>query len=251
MFRPIGVGFVRLLVLALYSCSLCQDLFAITSLRLPPSQYFAVEKDRKIKIQFQMDHQMFRSLPFYFAYRMHGFWDRSGETKSNPFIDINHYPELFVLLGTHHIVGFEHASNGVDNEPAGPDQRRNRSRSVNRLYWQNYYRIFGSEAWVFNLRLDAPIRSKNSTPLHDYIGILKTGVELRSSTERIALISYSRGIKGYQFLSQASIDLVASLTDRRPSKTQLFAEYFDGYGDYLLDFDQKRQVYRIGLSFIR
>ncbi len=217
--------------------------------RIPPSEFVAVEPSKVFKIQFNTDHRLFKDYNLFFSYTMRGFWDRTGLVKSKPFIDINHNPELYYLISPDQIISLDHNSNGVDNEPAGPDQRKNRSRSLNRLYWQSYWQMFGSD-FYFSSRFYFPYTSKKSTPYHDYVGYWRTGFQWRQRHIEKGVICYSRGPKGYQFFAQISIDLWSLISARQDEKTQLFYEYFSGYGDYLLDFDKKKDVYRVGLRFL-
>ncbi|SMF39538.1 phospholipase A [Pseudobacteriovorax antillogorgiicola] len=217
----------------------------------PPAHFAAVEPDRVVKLQFNLSHQLIRQLPFYFSYTMRGFWDRSGRTKSNPFIDINHHPELQWIFSPRHIFSFEHASNGVDNEPSGPEQRANQSRSVNRFYWQSFWKVPGLSKLWFAPRVDAPIVTKNSTRIHDYIGYASSILEWREDGHVTGYLRYSRGAKGHQFIAQATLDPLGLLDSRHPGNTRLFVEYFNGYGDYLVDFDKKRDVMRVGLRLLQ
>lgn len=216
--------------------------------RIPPSEFVAVDPAKIFKIQFNTDHRLFKEQNIFFSYTMRGFWDRSGLVKSKPFIDINHNPEIYYLISRDQIISLDHNSNGVDNEPAGPYQRKNQSRSLNRLYWQSYWQILNSDFFISS-RLDLPYQTKRSTPYHQYVGYLQAGVQWRLRNIERGFITYSRGQKGYQFVAQLSFDLWSFISRKQDEKTQFFYEYFNGHGDYLLDFDVKKEVQRFGLRF--
>lgn len=211
--------------------------------KLSDANYFAFGR-KDIKIQASFVHQISRSFPLVIAYKIRGFWAQKED--SAPFRDINHHPELYwrFLWGD---VGFEHESNGIDNESIDYQGRSQRSRSLQRLYARPFYQ-FGN--WQLVAEASVPIYVLAVTDYHEYMGFFDLGIGYQ--VPLLQFMSFVRqGSKGGRVEADLSIDPLElfDVERRMDTYTWLFIQYFEGYAESLLDYDRRTRSLRFGLRF--
>lgn len=184
----------------------------------------------------------------FFAYTNRSWW-QIAET-SGPFREVNHEPELFVrqylqsqdqnasgLLGLD--LGINHQSNGR----AGGE-----SRSWNRL-------IAGSAARYEDLVLAARIwhafsLADDNPAMHRFLGygevraIYTPGWSSRghASARNTYSLMWRPGTQKHSF------EATWSRRWKRSQFLRWYAQYFNGYGESLIDFDQRIERFSIGFS---
>ncbi|WP_172406193.1 MULTISPECIES: phospholipase A [Pacificimonas] len=188
----------------------------------------------------------------YFAYTQRMFWDLEAE--SLPFRNIDFEPELFYAAALPAVsrdldlgvqVGIRHTSNGQ----AGED-----SRSVNTVYVQPAFAVRLGETW----RLRAGPR------FWTYVGSQEENEDIdrfRGHTGVFAELGDPEGLRisgmGRMNLStgKGSFETLATYPLPRllggGPELYLTAQGFRGYGENLLDYDQKTTRLRIGLALVR
>lgn len=189
----------------------------------------------------------------YFGYTQTALWDWGAE--SRPFRDTSYRPSLFYYfrdayqsadgkssLGFQ--AGYEHESNGKDGA---------RSRSIDTLFvrpvWRtgfdsNRYLILAPRLWAYLDRADNPDIAK-------YRGYAELGAKLGRADGWQLAMNLRRGSAGRSAL-QADL----SYPLRRPFFADaggfLHFQYFNGYGESLLDYNLRRPAqFRIGFSIVR
>lgn len=226
--------------------------------------YFALGTRGDTNVKFQLSFKYQLSSPsdgeptefyhrLYFGYTQTSFWDLQAESK--PFEDSIYRPSLFYyddnIYTSHNNLrgygiesGLEHQSNG---------QSGALSRSLNIAYVRPTIRLGDPLDWHWTIAPKAFIYiDKEENPdIQDYRGyvdlLIKYGKP--SSWEFSALLRKGTGAKG-------SADLVASYPLRHVPFSNingyLFAEYFDGYGENLRDYNLRLESqFRIGLMIVR
>jgi len=190
---------------------------------------------------------------FHLGYTQRSIWDL--EANSKPFDDTSYMPELFYLLPKIELNrarisafgiqgGFQHESNGKGG---------NDSRSTNYLYFKPVMAIH--LAGDYHLKI-APkfftyVNNDDSTneDLDDYRGYVDLEVAI-ADPEGVALKSHLWWAeKG----SSLQLDLTYPMT-RLLGKSlnfYLHAQYFGGYAETLLHYDQRQDVFRLGFSIVR
>ncbi len=191
----------------------------------------------------------------YLAYTQQSFWDLKSD--SAPFEDSRYMPELFYyeddlglklpfLIGSGFIFGYQHESNGQ----GGDD-----SRSTNYIYFQ--------PAFVFKLtpglmlavspRIWVYVNNNEGSngDLADYRGYfdLVTGI---GNPQGLALTShYRHGKKGatVQFDLSYPLDQIPFLGNLMD--VYLYARYTSGYSEQMLEYDQREDVFSLGLALTR
>jgi phospholipase A1/A2 len=217
---------------------------------------------------------------FFFGYTQRAFWDICRE--SAPFRDSVFSPELFHVTeiqvnesdtATNHRLrtqlGLKHASNGRDG---------NGSRSWNRAYVEAVY-SYGHDLRGSWFGEDSPNGfEEGSTPMlalgitawyvidsgdenhdiEDYLGYGRAMVSYSTKGEQINLSSWAgkQGkvsveanliIKALPFLN--GIPLVGWVLPSTSNTYFWQLQYFDGYGDELLEYDKRQRIARLGLLF--
>ena len=225
-----------------------------TNYLLPATWDFNKKDDRK---QFETKFQISIMKPFaknllgkheiyFFAYTQTSWWQTSAA--SAPFRENNYEPEMFVLfpMESYHkrwdaiIFAIEHQSNGRDVPY---------SRSWNRIYTKV---VFHYNEFIFNFRVWYRIpEEKKSSPddpngddnpdIEDYMGygdlkimypykdnLFTSLIRYNPATRKGAIeVDYSKPIHNKNFF--------------------LYVQYFNGYGESLIDYN--RLVNKIGIGF--
>jgi phospholipase A1 len=180
----------------------------------------------------------------FFAYTNLSFWQAYNEDTSRPFRETNHEPELFLIFPVEFEVlgmrnrliqlGIIHQSNGR-SEPE--------SRSWNRLYldfvFQRKDLYLSIKPWV---RLTGSAKDDNPD-IQDFLGhgeirgVYSNGYHTVSLMLRNNLSSPNYG----------AVELNWSFPMSRRAKW--FVQYFNGYGESLIDYNAKVNRLGIGIAF--
>ena len=211
---------------------------------------------------------------FYFGYTQRSFWDIGRD--SAPFRDSVFSPELFYATenddaANHRRMqfGLVHASNGRDG---------NNSRSWNRAYGEVVYSyghdlsepLFGKDtsngfegsttpkisigltAWYIINTGD------ENNDIEDYLGYGRAMVKYSTKGEQINLSSWygSEGkvsVEGNLLIKTLPLlNRIPFIGEALPSPRNTYfwqIQYFNGYGDELLEYDSRQRVARLGLLF--
>ncbi len=192
---------------------------------------------------------------FYFAYTQLSLWDLSSE--SLPFEDTNFLPELFyqfndvnlpLLNAASHAdlqLGLLHESNGRDGDD---------SRSLNIAYIEPAMHFNLDDGYQLSLtpRLWAYVGSRSG---NENIRTFRGNASLTATLGRrdgFQLEAYMRGNPG-SGKGAVQLDFTYPLTrfTRETLGVYLHAQLFRGFGESLLDFDQRDTRFRIGLGLVR
>ncbi len=229
--------------------------------------YFLVGTDPgKSKFQISFKYRFFdadalfaKSHPWvkglHFGYTQTSFWDL--ESASAPFDDTSYKPEFFWLsqnyLTTEHGFlkgmffqgGFQHESNGK----GGDD-----SRSTNYVYVKPVV-VFYDDDSKFGLQLSPKIWSyiendETTNPdLPDYRGYFDLETKFGLAESFVAGTHFRLANEGASFQFDLSYPLHNIFGDALD--VYFFAQYTNGLAESLLDYQQRTQTLRLGLSFIR
>ncbi|HEY9153667.1 MAG TPA: phospholipase A [Opitutaceae bacterium] len=191
-----------------------------------------------------------------FAYTQRSLWDIRGN--SSPFYDTSYMPELIfesLTPARQHdqsawftFLGYQTAVRHESNGRAGDT-----SRSLNTAYFQPLFAIGPLDTWHLIL---AP-------EVFDYIGGLSDNPDLpnyrgygqlrailaRNNGPSLMLTAIpGRGFHKHTLQWDLTVPVHVPVIDWR---TYLLFQYFDGYGESLLHYDQKARLFRVGVSFVR
>ncbi|MCB2145422.1 MAG: phospholipase A [Deltaproteobacteria bacterium] len=190
---------------------------------------------------------------FHLGYTQRSVWDLKGDSK--PFEDTSYMPEAFYLLPKIDLNlarisafgiqgGFQHESNGK----GGTD-----SRSTNYLYVKP---IMGVHlAGPFHMKIAPKIytyvenEDENNGDLADYRGYVDLGVGIMDP-EGIALNSHLWWArKG----ASVQLDLTYPMTRLLGKSLNFYlqAQYFSGYAETLIHYNERHDAFRLGFSIVR
>lgn len=190
---------------------------------------------------------------FYFGYTQRSNWDLKDDSK--PFEDTSYMPELFYLLPKINLnferisafgiqSGFQHESNGK----GGSD-----SRSTNCLYIKPILGVHLSGPFHLKIAPKLLIYMYNedeyNADLADYRGYVDFEVGIMDP-EGIALNSHlwwaSEG-------ASVQLDLTYPMTRWLGKSLNFYlqAQYFNGYAETLIRYNERKDVFRLGIAIVR
>ncbi len=183
-------------------------------------------------------------LPFktfaYLTYTQKSFWDIYAE--SSPFRDTNYNPGLGLgkyIFHQHKLVGaafaqIKHESNGRDGE----ESRSWNYLSVSMKYFFNARFNLAGEFW-------APyVDGDNNKDLLDYRGLGYISLNYISNKQKWWLSADFNPRKGF---GNINTTMTASFRVSQKSNQYLFARFFQGYGESLMDYNRYTMNIRIGI----
>jgi phospholipase A1 len=185
----------------------------------------------------------------FFGFTLESWWQVYTGDISRPFRETNYQPEIFYFTPTNWhpfntnsalIFGFEHQSNG---------RSELLSRSWNRIYatflfekknlavsFRPWYRIpEGDKATTIDSVGD------DNPDINDYMGYFELGVVYKLNRK------YELSMKFRESFSKHNGAIELGITFPLWGKLRGYAQYFNGYGESLIDYNYKQQ--RLGIGF--
>lgn len=189
-----------------------------------------------------------KNIDIYAAYTNRSFWQVYNEDNSSPFRDTNHEPEVWLqwrpdqveLLGfknSANLFGFVHQSNG-----RGGDL----SRSWNRLF-ANF--IFSNEAFALSFkpwwRIPEDSDDDDNPDITDYLGHFQWGGAYKLDGHTFSAMMRNNFESGF---SRGTTELSWSFPIPHYDYFNGYVQFFNGYGQSLIDYDRHVNSIGIGIS---
>jgi len=187
----------------------------------------------------------------YFAYTNQSYWQVYNKEVSSPFRETNHEPAIFVAFDNDwEILGMRNSIWGFGAVHQSNGQSQILSRSWNRIYGSM---IFDRGPFAMGLKVwwripedekasfDDP-KGDDNPDITDYMGnfelegVYALGEHRFTATVRNNLQSDNRGSGQFTW----SYPILGNL--------RLYAQYFNGYGESLIDYDHHNQRIGIGIA---
>ena len=184
----------------------------------------------------------------YGAYTVRSFWQVYNDDESSPFRETNHEPEvwlqtypdwsLFGLKNSMVQFGLNHQSNGR-NDPI--------SRSWNRVF-ANF--VFEKDNFAFSFkpwyRISEDSEDDDNPDITDFLGHYELrGAYKTSNDHTLSLMSRNNLESGFD---EGAVEAGWSFPLGKWPYLKGYVQYFYGYGESLIDYDQK--VNRIGIGIM-
>lgn len=213
-----------------------------TSLSETPSKH---NSDAKFQISFAF-RLTNASLPWgtylSLTYTQLAFWNVFED--SFPMRDINFNPGIAWTkpyyyqdryLGSSSLI-IEHESNGRDGDAS---RSWNRISLSSNLYVTERIRVFGN-IWI------PIVDGCNNKNLAEYKGLFYLGTEIQTLNKRLPVCFTIEKRKGFR-----QFNTIAEISWRIHKKTNLslFAQFYNGYAESLIDYDQHITMFRAGIVF--
>lgn len=202
-----------------------------------------------LKSQINQSDLLFEGDAIYFGITIESWWQLYNAPLSSPFRETNYQPEVFYLTPllwgpfdgkTALMLGLEHQSNG---------QLKDLSRSWNRIYAEL---IYGRGSFVASLKPWYRIPEKRKTSpldaegddnpdIEQYLGRAQLALGWKSNTMELRSV-----IRGNPSSGKGSIN--TTVTFPLSGKFRGMVQYFNGYGDSLIDYDRFQQRLGVGVA---
>lgn len=220
-----------------------KDNYIITGVNFSDGKITKYNSDAKFQISLR--HRLYRKLlPYqlylFLTYTQKSFWDIYR--KSAPFAENNYNPTLgfgrnFIHQGKIRGIGMvqlEHESNGRDSIW---------SRSWNRFTFTGIYILdrnytFQAKAWI------ALMVARENKHITRYCGIGHLGGTYTSNNQRFSCSALMIKRGGWNFSANWDLQLAYRLF--REDNQYLFLQYYNGYGENMIDFNKFQRYLRIG-----
>lgn len=188
----------------------------------------------------------------YFGFTLTSFWQLYNSEVSKPFRETNYEPEVFYQWNTDiRILGFEFNALQLGFNHMSNGQSGIRSRSWNRViltslfsddddvyYFKTWYRVPEDEK-----KDDNDTSGDDNPDINHYFGRVEIGYGTRWEDWGI-LLRFRNNLEWSKNRGSAGITFSYPVSPRY----EVVLDYFNGYGDSLIDYNRKQERIGIGLQ---
>lgn len=190
----------------------------------------------------------------YFGYTQTSLWDLSA--RSSPFKDSSYRPSLFYYdsdvwnaANSRTRIGFQ---GGLEHESNG--QGGANSRSINIAFVRPIFTLgdYGDYHWTIAPKLWTYLEKSDNPDIADYRGYGELLIKYGKKDKWQIATKLRKGTKAH--VGSVEVDLSYPLRSAALGNLNgyLLLQYFNGYGETILDYDQKfESQFRIGLMLVR
>lgn len=212
-------------------------------------------QNTELKFQLSLKSKVVRNLfgekiggSIWMAYTQTSRWQLYNGDISRPFRETNYEPEIMLIIPTDYTifglngvfsgVGFNHQSNGRANPL---------SRSWNRVIFQ-----FGWESKHLSIVLKPWFRIQEDSEVDD-----NPGIENYIGRAEL-MMAYKKGRHNLSFTGRHSLrtgennrgGMFVNYSFRAYDNLKLFAQFFHGYGESMIDYNHKQTTIGFGVSLL-
>ena len=217
----------------------------------PNEEYFDEGNLQRTEVKFQLSFKipltrdlLVKDSQLWFAYSQLAFWQMYNTDSSSPFRETNYEPELIWAFHTNNEVmgmrntlialSLNHQSNGL-SDPS--------SRSWNRvivdflLEKDNY--VLSFRPWY---RIPSREENDNNPDIHEYLGYAEFAGLIKQN-EHLTTVMLRNNLRSED--NRTTIE--ANYTFRFSKRLKGIAQYFNGYGESLIDYNHRSHRLGIGI----
>ncbi|MCP3924217.1 MAG: phospholipase A [Desulfobacterales bacterium] len=221
----------------------------------------STEAEIKFQLSFKHNIMWLDFGDLYIAYTQKSFWQTYDEANSRPFRETNYNPELFFRTadwnGFNFDIGAEHESNGGTYVYTSGGEKIDKSRSWNRFYIIPRYKYnFGTSSFFqIEYKLwdrvnedpktdDSDVTGDENPDIRDYYGLSELRAKLKLGDFVLSTMARKNfNTKKGAFEANMSYPIITGL--------YVNLQFFEGYGESLIDYNNRKTTYGIGLMFTR
>ncbi|WP_136806031.1 phospholipase A [Desulfosediminicola flagellatus] len=181
------------------------------------------------------------------AYTVRSFWQVYNNDISSPFRETNHEPEAWVqFIPDFDILGFSTTAGAVGIVHQSNGQAGNLSRSWNRVYASlvlekgNF--VIAFKPWF---RIEEDFEDDDNPDITDFLGHGEIRMAYKYNDHVFTLMSRNNLESGF---SQGAVELGWSFPIYNFPYLKGYVQYFSGYGESLIDYDE--YVNRLGVGLL-
>ncbi|WP_028584407.1 phospholipase A [Desulfogranum mediterraneum] len=206
-----------------------------------------VESQFQLSIKFPLLLDILGSpLDLYAAYTNRSFWQVFNDDLSSPFRETNHEPEVWLQFpGSRNLLGFHNRINAIGINHQSNGQGGSLSRSWNRIFaWFTLERgdmVLSFRPWI---RIQESQESDDNPDMTDFLGHYELAAAYRWDEHVFTIMSRNNLESGFR---RGAVELSWSFPLWGWPYLRGYLQYFNGYGESLIDYNQHAN--RIGIGF--
>jgi len=223
-----------------YNAELFQEQFGD-----PTLEFDDTEAQFQISIKVPLGVDLFDTFDIYAAYTNRSFWQVYNSDISSPFRETNHEPEAWVQFTPDwEIFGFRNAANAFGFVHQSNGRGGVLSRSWNRVYanfvFQRGNFALGFKPWI---RISEDAEFDDNPDITDYLGHYELRAGYKWNNHLFSVMSRNNLESGFD---RGAVELGWSFPLWTYPYMKGYIQYFRGYGESLIDYNQ--HVNRIGIG---
>ncbi len=214
------------------------------------SSYTENRKKNEIKFQVSMKQRFLRFFgwAWFLGYTQKSFWQAYDLQDSRPFRENNFNPETFIRTkmwsGFRFDTGIEHESNG-ESEPL----TKSWNRAYFRSYFENRYLILSLKLWYRfqekEKRYPGDTKGDENPEIHKYLGYEEFALTLKIGNLHFAsMFRFNPLHRKGCYTAELSYPMFTN-------SMYYFLQYWDGYGESLIDYNIYQRKIGFGFMFTR
>ncbi len=225
-----------------YSSAVYQEQYNDPSIEVDDT-----EAQFQFSVKFPLAINLFDTVDIYSAYTNHSFWQVYNGDISAPFRETNHEPEGWVQFNPKwDFLGFTNTANAFGIVHQSNGRGGVLSRSWNRLY-ANFIIERGKLALSFKpwYRLSEDEDDDDNPDITDYLGHYEIRAAYKWKEHVFSAMSRNNLESGFE---KGAVELAWSFPLGNYPYLKGYVQYFTGYGESLIDYDQYVNKIGIGIS---
>jgi len=222
------------------------DLFR-QEYRDPSIEFDKAEAQFQISLKVPLWVGLFDRFDVYAAYTNRSFWQVYNSDISSPFRETNHEPEIWAqFTPSWEVLGFTNLANSFGIVHQSNGQGGVLSRSWNRIY-ANFVFARGNFALGFKpwIRISEDAENDDNPDISDYMGHFELRAGYRWNEQVFSVMSRNNLESGFD---RGAVEFGWSFPLWKYPYLKGYIQYFYGYGESLIDYDQRVNRIGIGIS---
>lgn len=211
----------------------------------PSLGFNSTETHFQISLKTPLGVNVFNTFDLYAAYTNRSFWQVYNPDISSPFRETNHEPEAWVQFTPGwDVFGFKNSANAFGIVHQSNGRGGVLSRSWNRIF-ANFIFERGNFAFYFKpwIRLPEDMDSDDNPDITDYLGHYELQAGYKWKSHVFSAMSRNNIESGFE---RGAVELSWSFPLWKYRYVKGYIQYFRGYGESLIDYNQ--HVNRIGIG---
>ncbi len=215
--------------------------------RDPSIEFDDTEAQFQISLKVPLWVDLFDKVDIYAAYTNRSFWQVYNTELSSPFRETNHEPEVWAqFTPSWEILGFRNLANSFGMVHQSNGQGGVLSRSWNRVYANFVFArgnfAFGFKPWI---RISEDAANDDNPDITDYLGHFEIRAGYKWNDQVFSVMSRNNLESGFD---RGAVEFGWSFPLWKYPYLKGYIQYFNGYGESLIDYNNRVNRIGIGIS---